>query len=93
MANFYISFQNYARVASIWMDGYRDYVYISKPHLQADHIDIGDIEQQLIFRQEKQCKSFNWYMQEIAYDLKDHFPIPPLSVLFGEVCKCVIYNV
>ncbi|XP_072031064.1 N-acetylgalactosaminyltransferase 7-like [Amphiura filiformis] len=77
--------KNLARVATIWMDEYRDYVYISRPRLQADNINIGDIKPQLMFRQEKQCKDFNWYMQEIAYDVQQHFPLPPLSVQFGEI--------
>ena len=74
------------------MDEYRDYVYISRPSFQADNIDIGDIKPQLMFRQEKQCQDFNWYMQNIAYDLQDHFPLPPLSVRSGEVSMQEIFK-
>lgn len=36
-------------------------------------------------REEHRCKSFKWFMEEIAYDIPVHYPLPPKNVEWGEV--------
>lgn len=40
---------------------------------------------QLFVREEHRCKSFKWFMEEIAYDIPLHYPLPPKNVEWGEV--------
>lgn len=39
----------------------------------------------LAVREEHRCKSFKWFMEEIAYDIPLHYPLPPKNVEWGEV--------
>ncbi|KAG9347029.1 hypothetical protein JZ751_005956 [Albula glossodonta] len=74
---------NYVRVVEVWWDEYRDYFYASRPETQTlAHGDIGPLKK---FREEHQCKSFKWFMEEIAYDITAHYPLPPKNVDWGEI--------
>ena len=37
-------------------------------------IDPGDLTKVKAIREKLQCKSFDWFMHEIAYDITKHFP-------------------
>lgn len=69
---------NIARLALVWMDEYKNYVYQRLPKLK--EIDPGDISGQLDLRRRLQCKSFHWYMTNIAPDILWNWPVvePPL---------------
>ena len=63
------------RLAEVWMDEYKEYFYIREPQIQ--RLDFGDVAPQKAVRDKLQCKSFKWFMEEIAYDLVKKFPLPP----------------
>ena len=44
----------------------------------------------LFVREEHRCKSFKWFMEEIAYDIPVHYPLPPKNVEWGEVCTSTL---
>ena len=75
--------QNYVRVVEVWWDEYKDYFYASRPETLT--LSYGDISQLRKFREEHRCKSFKWFMEEIAYDIPQHYPLPPKNVEWGEV--------
>ncbi|CAF0787263.1 unnamed protein product [Brachionus calyciflorus] len=75
---------NHMRVAEVWMDEYKEYYYIREPQIR--RLDYGDISEQLAIKQKLQCKSFKWFMENIAYDLPKKFPLPPKNKVWGE-CK------
>nr|XP_015201277.1 PREDICTED: N-acetylgalactosaminyltransferase 7 isoform X2 [Lepisosteus oculatus] len=75
--------KNYVRVVEVWWDEYRDYFYASRPETQT--LAYGDISQLKKFREERNCKSFKWFMEEIAYDIPSHYPLPPKNVEWGEI--------
>lgn len=78
-------FKNYKRVAEVWMDEYKEYLYKRSPEVYAK-IDVGDISQQLAIREKLQCKSFKWFMEEIAFDLpKKYPPIEPPDFASGYI--------
>ena len=81
----FISFspQNYVRVVEVWWDEYKDYFYASRPESKA--LAYGDISELKKFREDHNCKSFKWFMEEIAYDITSHYPLPPKNVDWGEV--------
>uniref|UniRef100_A0AAQ5XLQ0 Polypeptide N-acetylgalactosaminyltransferase n=1 Tax=Amphiprion ocellaris TaxID=80972 RepID=A0AAQ5XLQ0_AMPOC len=75
--------KNYVRVVEVWWDEYKDYFYASRPEtLTLAYGDIGDLKR---FREEHRCKSFQWFMEEIAYDIPLHYPLPPKNVEWGEI--------
>lgn len=55
------------------MDEYKHHLYSRLPHTY-DRIDVGDISAQLAVRERLQCKSFKWFMEEIAFDLPLKYP-------------------
>ncbi|CAK8674801.1 N-acetylgalactosaminyltransferase 7-like [Clavelina lepadiformis] len=69
--------RNYKRVIETWWDEYSQYFYMRRPEVK--RIDTGDLTKQKAIRQTLQCRSFDWFMKEIAYDIPKHFPLvePP----------------
>uniref|UniRef100_H2ZCM2 Polypeptide N-acetylgalactosaminyltransferase n=1 Tax=Ciona savignyi TaxID=51511 RepID=H2ZCM2_CIOSA len=77
------SLRNYIRVVETWWDEYKDYFYASRP--ETINMPYGDISAQVKYRQEHNCKSFKWFMENIAYDITEHYPLPPKNKEWGEV--------
>ncbi|CAH0669308.1 unnamed protein product [Spodoptera exigua] len=76
--------KNYRRVAEVWMDEYAQFLYARRPHYR--NIDPGDISEQKALRQRLQCKSFRWFMTQIAFDLTVKYPtIEPKPFAKGRV--------
>uniref|UniRef100_A0A8C6YWG7 Polypeptide N-acetylgalactosaminyltransferase n=2 Tax=Nothoprocta perdicaria TaxID=30464 RepID=A0A8C6YWG7_NOTPE len=75
--------KNYVRVVEVWWDEYKDYFYASRPETKA--LPYGDISELKKFREDHNCKSFKWFMEEIAYDITTYYPLPPKNVEWGEI--------
>ncbi|XP_032874205.1 N-acetylgalactosaminyltransferase 7 isoform X1 [Amblyraja radiata] len=75
--------KNYVRVVEVWWDEYADYFYASRPETKA--MAYGDITPLKKFREEHHCKSFKWFMEEIAYDIPEHYPLPAKNLEWGEI--------
>ncbi|EPQ17970.1 N-acetylgalactosaminyltransferase 7 [Myotis brandtii] len=75
--------KNYVRVVEVWWDEYKDYFYASRPESKA--LAYGDISELKKFREDHNCKSFKWFMEEIAYDITSHYPLPPKNIDWGEI--------
>ncbi|XP_074521365.1 N-acetylgalactosaminyltransferase 7-like [Halichoeres trimaculatus] len=75
--------KNYVRVVEVWWDEYKDYFYASRPETVG--LAYGDISELKRFREEHHCKSFKWFMEEIAYDIALHYPLPSKNVQWGEI--------
>ena len=58
--------RNDRRVAEVWMDEYKS-IFNYFRHLE--HYDYGNVDQRREVRTKNQCKSFKWYMENVAYDL------------------------
>lgn len=46
---------------------------------------MGDISDQLALKERLKCKSFEWFMDNVAYDVYDKFPALPPNLHWGEV--------
>ena len=75
--------QNLKRVVEVWFDDYKEYFYRSKP--EALLVSPGNIEKQLQFRRTHNCRSFKWFMTEIAPDIVNKYPLPAANIHWGEV--------
>lgn len=84
---------NYKRVIETWFDDkYKLFFYTREP--LAKYLDMGDISDQLKLKKDLECKSFEWYMENVAYDVLDKFPELPPNLHSGElrsaaVSKCM----
>ncbi|KAF6715179.1 Polypeptide N-acetylgalactosaminyltransferase 10 [Oryzias melastigma] len=76
--------RNLKRVAEVWMDEYAEYVYQRRPEYR--HLSAGDVAAQKELRSTLNCKSFRWFMKEVAWDLPKHYPpVEPPAAAWGEV--------
>ncbi len=76
------------RVVEVWLDDeFKEYFYTREPTIRG--YPIGDISAQLAFKEQHKCKSFKWFMDNIAYEVYEKFPPPPLNLGWGEVSRIV----
>jgi len=76
--------RNYKRVAEVWMDEYKEYLYDRKPYYR--DIDAGDLSELVALRKKLNCKPFSWFMKEVAFDLPKHYPpVEPKPFAEGEL--------
>lgn len=69
-----------------WFDPeYKEYFYTREP--LARFLDMGDITEQLKLKERLKCKSFKWFMENVAHDLTAKFPELPPNLHWGEVKK------
>lgn len=58
------------------MDEYKEFFYAREP--LARQLDAGDLSKQKALRDRLQCKSFKWFMENVAYDVEPKYPkLPP----------------
>lgn len=75
---------NYRRVIETWFDDqYKEYFYTRDP--MAKFVDMGDIRGQLELKDRLNCKSFEWYMENVAYDVFEKFPKLPPNLHWGDI--------
>ena len=78
------------RVVEVWLDDeFKEYFYTREPTIRG--YDIGDISAQLQFKRDHKCKSFKWFMDNVAYEVYDKFPPPPANVAWGEVSSSHVF--
>ncbi|CAI9741530.1 Hypothetical predicted protein [Octopus vulgaris] len=75
---------NYMRVVEVWLDeDFKQYFYRREPSVEG--YPVTNISDQLTFKKEHKCKSFSWFMDNIAYEVYDKFPPPPENKAWGEI--------
>ncbi|XP_067634915.1 N-acetylgalactosaminyltransferase 4-like [Eurosta solidaginis] len=74
--------RNCKRVAEVWMDEYKHYLYERRPKFGS--IDPGDLSAQRAVRERLHCKPFKWFLEEVASELLELFPpVEPPSYAEG----------
>uniref|UniRef100_A0A224XKM4 Polypeptide N-acetylgalactosaminyltransferase n=1 Tax=Panstrongylus lignarius TaxID=156445 RepID=A0A224XKM4_9HEMI len=82
---------NYKRVIETWFDDkYKEYFYTREP--LARYLDMGDISEQKKLKEKLNCKNFQWYMDNVAYDVTDKFPELPPNIHWGELRNVATQN-
>ncbi|XP_030380301.1 N-acetylgalactosaminyltransferase 6-like [Scaptodrosophila lebanonensis] len=61
--------KNMKRMAQVWMDDFKQFV--QKP---LHNVNAGDLTKQKALRSKLKCKSFKWYLKNVAFDIVDRFP-------------------
>jgi polypeptide N-acetylgalactosaminyltransferase len=65
------------------MDEYKVY-YLRRQPSHA-HLDIGDTSEYKALRKSLNCSSFKWFLDNVAYEMADAYPLPPANVVWGEM--------
>ena len=55
-------------LAEVWMDEYKKFFYIINPGVFKTAKNFGDISDRIQLRDNLQCKSFQWYLDNIYPD-------------------------
>lgn len=74
--------RNFKRLAEVWMDEYKQVVYDFDPPRYAK-VDAGDLSKPKAVRDRLKCKPFKYFLQEIAPDLLNRFPIKKDQQVFA----------
>uniref|UniRef100_A0A914HXX4 Polypeptide N-acetylgalactosaminyltransferase n=1 Tax=Globodera rostochiensis TaxID=31243 RepID=A0A914HXX4_GLORO len=83
--------RNYRRVAEVWMDEYAEHLYKRRPALRT--VDAGIMDRQKAVRERLKCKSFDWFMKEVAFDQDRFYPaIEPPDGAKGELKNVAAQN-
>lgn len=79
-----ITLANYMRVVEVWLDDeFKEYFYTREPTVRG--FPVSNITKQLEFKKSHNCKSFKWFIENIAYDIVEKFPYPPPNKAWGEI--------
>ena len=75
---------NKKRIMEVWFDDYKEIVYKRKRELY-DKIDPGNLTQAREFKANLKCKSFDYFLTEIAPDLLISFPFSQDPFATGQI--------
>jgi polypeptide N-acetylgalactosaminyltransferase len=65
------------------MDEYKEH-YLRRQPSHA-HLNIGDTNEYKALRQRLNCSSFKWFLDNVAYEMADKYPLPPANLVWGEM--------
>ncbi|XP_017075203.1 putative polypeptide N-acetylgalactosaminyltransferase 10 [Drosophila eugracilis] len=82
--------RNNKRVAEVWMDEYKKHLYDSNPELYKK-TNPGSLTKLKTLRKTLKCKSFDWYMNKVAPDFLEKYPVVDLPIIFSGAIESVAF--
>lgn len=78
--------RNFMRVAEVWLDEFKDLPKQLEPQRYAN-VDPGDLTKQIDLKKRLNCKSFRWFLNNVAPDMIKKFPpiADPPKFAFGSI--------
>lgn len=64
---------NFKRIAEVWLDDYKQYLYQNEPE-RFSIIDAGDLKKEKLIRRKLKCKPFKFMLEEVMPDMLERFP-------------------
>jgi polypeptide N-acetylgalactosaminyltransferase len=65
------------------MDEYKEN-YLRRQPSHA-HLNIGDTSEYKALRKRLNCSSFQWFLDNVAYEMAEKYPSPPANLVWGEM--------
>lgn len=65
--------RNFKRIAEVWLDEFKDLPMQLEPK-RYENVESGDLTKQKELREGLKCKSFKWFLTEIAPDMINQYP-------------------
>jgi polypeptide N-acetylgalactosaminyltransferase len=65
------------------MDEYKEYYLRRQPNHA--RLEIGDTSEYKALRKRLNCSSFQWYLDNVAYEMAEKYPLPPANHVWGEM--------
>ena len=69
------------RTVETWWDSYKHFFYEKRPEWA--NVDPGDLTEVRAIREKLKCKPFEWFMEEIAYDVTKYYPLHQVSEIIA----------
>lgn len=76
--------RNLKRVAEVWLDDYKQYFYRGDIK-RYEKIDAGDLTEQFKKKESLNCKPFQYYLDVVAPDMLQRYPIVPTYFAAGQI--------
>lgn len=76
--------RNLKRVAEVWLDDYKQYFYRGDLH-RYEKLDPGDLTEQFKKKESLNCKPFQYYLDVVAPDMLQRYPIFPTHFAAGKI--------
>ena len=65
------------------MDEYKEYYLRRQPNHA--HLDIGDTSEYKELRKRLNCFNFQWFLDNVAYEMTEKYPLPSANFVWGEM--------
>ena len=65
------------------MDEYKQYYLNRQP--SHGRLNIGNTSEYKALRQRLNCSSFKWFLDNVAYEMAEKYPLPPANSVWGEM--------
>lgn len=75
---------NLKRVAEVWLDDYKKYVYRGNPN-GYENVDAGDLTEQFKLKERLKCKPFKYFLDNIATEMLERYPLEPQYFATGSI--------